>query len=186
MRGENIATGANPTNEINSGMVIPQQAPAFAPQQSLIPTIAASVELHSDDGKELLESQMKSGGWLSAANSAGQGLDGFFRYLVNSQALTEQRKVMGRAYEAKEYLADKEVEAVQKQEVTKRKAVDAQVAMLQDNNRTQKEITKLNQQRDIAIASIHERGRNERAKIYATSKAFSIEPAERNYGRPVV
>lgn len=180
-----MATGATPTNEINSGMVIPQQAPAFAPQQSLMPTISASVELNSEHGRKLLESQMEWGGVMSAVNSIGQGLDGFLRYKLNSNAIDKQAEVMIKGYEVKDSIAGKEVEAVKEQEETKRKAVDAQVAMLQNNNSTQKDITKLNQQRDIAIASIHERGRNERAKIYATSKAFSIEPAERNYGRPV-
>lgn len=145
------------------------------------PLISGKVTLDNDTGANLLGWQLGLAAGDSILNTTGRIIESF----LQAGILEQQYGVMNTYYETQGKIAEQQASVLNKQEDTKVAAITAQKEMLADNNKTQKELTRTASQTTVAVASIQEKGRNERARIYASSKAFTIGPADKyGYGNP--
>jgi hypothetical protein len=135
-------------------------------------------DLDPKDAKALADNQQEMGKWTTLIN-AGIGL---LNGITSWVALGLQNEQMGRYYDYMNRVADDSREIALAQINLQSEAMDHESAMMEEKSRHEQELARIEQRTQIRLAKIAEKGKTDRAGIYAANNAFA---RDYSYGSPV-
>ncbi|MBN1282501.1 MAG: hypothetical protein JXA24_01865 [Proteobacteria bacterium] len=160
----------------------PQQAlsqpPAFTPvtlpNQPMTPQGGPNIDI---DWAPKNEKFMQGYMWGQFGLQAGGMLNGLANMLCNyglaNKAMEAQVDIATKYYEVQDNIASYQLEASLAQIGVQEKAIDAQTRMHTEQCRHEEKMAKLDGNTKARLAAIAESGKNERAKIFSVTDAFS-------------
>jgi hypothetical protein len=137
------------------------------------PSISASVELDSETGKKMIESQQKMAVGSMVANSFTSTIHDMLNHSLAMKSLGVQETVALRYYDSQDKIAGDQRAVAFKQLDVQEAGIYAQQEMHRDQTLHEEKMARIEGSVQARLASITEDGKTQRAEIMTMNDAFS-------------
>ncbi len=181
--GQTTGTGPNQSTSWQPQPPVAGSSQTGIPMVQMLPqpggmNFNLNADLDPEKATAMVERQQK----LGEATTAINGGIALLNAATSWGVIIAQNEQMGRYYDYLNKVAD-DARSVTLAEINLReKAMYHEEAMMEEKNRHEQELARIEQRTQIRLAKIAENGKTERAGIYAANNAFA---RDYNYGSPV-
>lgn len=180
----NLVPNTVPTTQTQPG--IPQISPISVPAlPSTGPVLTVNGEASQGMIDKALQSQMDINDRMADLQAVGMGINGgigLLNGITSWVALGLQNNAVNRHYDYMNKVADNGMEVALAQVGLQETALDYQRGMQQDQISHEQELARIEQRTAKMIADAEQRGKTERASIYAANNAFRDPRGDYFYG----